>query len=371
MRLIKGRPRRVLLEDIAKAAGVSRSTVCRALNGNSRVAASTREKVGKIAKEMGYVPDPALSALSVYRWGDSRPRKSVVSIAYVRIAGRKPTTQVRSVNERRAALLRGIEERVADLGIRIENHLLEDYESADRLATVLRARGVDGILFSVEGPVKPWSFDWSPFSVVVLEHDHRDHRLHCVSNDWWSAARELGYRLRGRGYRKLGVCCFDHGNEELNERIFSALFQLRAEYEREQGPQPRIFRYPAAPGSNPENFVDRIDLEFAEFRKWFEEEEPDLVVDDMKYAGLWLERLGVAVPETVGLVSLRAGYEQCCGKSVSGMVQERQRLGRWAVDLLSNLIQQNLKGVPDLPIRLSVPSTWLEGETARGIRKTI
>ena len=47
----------VTIKDIAKQAGVSVSTTSRALNDNPRISAETRERVKKIAAELGYQPN--------------------------------------------------------------------------------------------------------------------------------------------------------------------------------------------------------------------------------------------------------------------------------------------------------------------------
>ncbi len=44
------------LEDVAKKAGVSRSTVSRVINGQAHVAAQTRERVRRVIRELGYHP---------------------------------------------------------------------------------------------------------------------------------------------------------------------------------------------------------------------------------------------------------------------------------------------------------------------------
>ena len=52
------------INDIAHAAGVSKGTVSRVLNGHSTVAQQTRLQVQHIIKELGYTPDPAARHLS-------------------------------------------------------------------------------------------------------------------------------------------------------------------------------------------------------------------------------------------------------------------------------------------------------------------
>ncbi|MEM6768557.1 MAG: LacI family DNA-binding transcriptional regulator [Bacteroidota bacterium] len=47
----------VTQSDIAKALNLSRETVSKALNGNPHVSSATIDKVNKVAKEMGYVPN--------------------------------------------------------------------------------------------------------------------------------------------------------------------------------------------------------------------------------------------------------------------------------------------------------------------------
>jgi LacI family transcriptional regulator len=53
----------VTLHDVARAAGVSISTVSRALTAPERVAAETRDRVTRVATELGYRPNQAASGL--------------------------------------------------------------------------------------------------------------------------------------------------------------------------------------------------------------------------------------------------------------------------------------------------------------------
>jgi LacI family transcriptional regulator len=55
------------IRDIAEQAGVSIATVSRALNDRSDVSAETRERVQRVAREVGYSADPAARALATQR----------------------------------------------------------------------------------------------------------------------------------------------------------------------------------------------------------------------------------------------------------------------------------------------------------------
>lgn len=56
-------PRNVTLLDVARAAGVSKSTVSDALQGSGRVAEATRDRVRAVAEELGYRPNSAARRL--------------------------------------------------------------------------------------------------------------------------------------------------------------------------------------------------------------------------------------------------------------------------------------------------------------------
>lgn len=55
---------RPTIDDIARAAGVSKGTVSRVINGHAAVAAGTRERVQAVMARLDYAPDPAAQHLS-------------------------------------------------------------------------------------------------------------------------------------------------------------------------------------------------------------------------------------------------------------------------------------------------------------------
>lgn len=57
----------VNIKDVARALGMSTATVSLALNGSDKVSAQTRRRVEKLAREMGYQPNPFASRLASRR----------------------------------------------------------------------------------------------------------------------------------------------------------------------------------------------------------------------------------------------------------------------------------------------------------------
>ncbi|MCL2571778.1 MAG: LacI family transcriptional regulator [Defluviitaleaceae bacterium] len=56
-----------MIDNIAKALGVSKTTVSRAISGNGRVSEKTRERILRYTAEIGYVPNAAASNLATTR----------------------------------------------------------------------------------------------------------------------------------------------------------------------------------------------------------------------------------------------------------------------------------------------------------------
>lgn len=78
------RPRRVTMNDVAAAVGISRTTASHALSGQGRVSAETVTRVRQVAEEMGYSPSPRALAL---RTGRTRTIAVVSSLPVADIAG--------------------------------------------------------------------------------------------------------------------------------------------------------------------------------------------------------------------------------------------------------------------------------------------
>lgn len=129
---------RVTFNNIAKEAGVDKSTVSLALSGHPRISAATKERVRAVAERLGYAPDPALSSLAAARWQGRRDHKGLV-LAFVCDDLKKAEPELR-------AYLAGVKRQAALLGYGVEVFSLAAYPSAAALLRVVRQRNLRGMV---------------------------------------------------------------------------------------------------------------------------------------------------------------------------------------------------------------------------------
>ncbi|MCA0988830.1 LacI family transcriptional regulator [Alkalihalobacillus algicola] len=117
------------IKDVAKRAGVSRTTVSRVLNDNGYVSQEAREQVLKAVQEMGYIPSAHAKTMRTKRSG-------VIGVILPRIS-----------TETASRVVNGIEEELADNGYQIllTNTQLKPEKEIENIK-LLRSRQVDGII---------------------------------------------------------------------------------------------------------------------------------------------------------------------------------------------------------------------------------
>ena len=194
--------RRVTLSDIAASLGISTMSVSRALRNQPRTSALLRERVLNKAKEMGYRPDPALSALVQYRQGKASTSINAVLAWFNQWPEPKKLRDFREFD----LYWRGAQASAEKLGFRLEEFVVNDAMPPDRMKTILRTRDIRGILIP-PGPFnRDWMgrFDWTGFSLVGMTkmpeslpiHSVTSHQVHNVMRAM-TEMRALGYGASG------------------------------------------------------------------------------------------------------------------------------------------------------------------------------
>lgn len=188
--------RRPTLYDVARHAGVSHMTVSRVVRNSHAVAASTREKVDRAIAELGYRPDPALSALASYRSrGGGLGNGSV--LAYLDCDGSAYSRIVRQ----------GVEMEARRLGYTVQSQrVMPSATCQRRLARMLYHRGIRGLLFGPSN--ESWTFqgwDWDQFAAVSLGALSHHPPMNAVAVDYFADATRACEILRAGGCRRIGL----------------------------------------------------------------------------------------------------------------------------------------------------------------------
>jgi LacI family transcriptional regulator len=196
----------VNLEEIARIAGVSRSTVSRVVNGDKRVSDDARARVNEIITEYGYQPHAAARSLASRR---------------TRMLGLRIPGEVSFIfsDPYFPEMVQGVVDACneADYGLMLMMEPENDPTSAERIyQRVIRGRHIDGVILSTSLIGDPFSgrvaADGMP-AVMIGRHP----ALPTVDIDNAGAARQAVAHLIDHGFRQIahipGPCNIAAANE--------------------------------------------------------------------------------------------------------------------------------------------------------------
>jgi LacI family transcriptional regulator len=203
---------RVRLIDIAKKLGVSITAVSMALHDSHRISLKRRREIQRVAKEMGYVPDPFLSGLAAHSRGRA-PAKNHGVLAWVNHWEHPGHLgKFREFN----AYFHGASEAATRFGYRLDDIRWERDCSPKRFERILLARGIEGVLIPLHHELLDWKdFDWSKFSVIRFGMSAQNPDSHQVTSDVFRAIVMAIKKMHEYGYRRIGFAV----NEEFNEWV--------------------------------------------------------------------------------------------------------------------------------------------------------
>ncbi|HEY0945083.1 MAG TPA: LacI family DNA-binding transcriptional regulator [Opitutaceae bacterium] len=338
-------PRRITIRDIAERAGVHYSTVSLALRNSPKLRPEICARIRSIARELGYVPDPAMAALSAYR-NTTRPVRYQSTLAWVN--NWPVRTDLRAVKTF-DLYYRGAVERARQLGFRIDELWLHAPSMTPASAhAILRARNINGLLIAPQPFAHtPLHLNLADFSPVAFGYSLQPANLHVVTSHQYQAVQLLMHKLLALGYRRIGLFIRADWNEKVNSAYLGGV--LLGQHQ--QRPEDRV------PPLLPE-----LGLEH-EFVGWFKAHRPDVVVAIDRRVREWItDGLRLRIPEDVGLVHLNIDSKD---PWMAGIDQNDWLIGATAVDFLAGMLQRNERGIPGTPIRTLVEGVWKPGPSVR------
>jgi|GEM_PF-1229772 len=336
---------RISQRDIAARAGVSVMTVSLALRGSTEISKQTVERVRKLAEEMGYVPNPLVSALMRNRKGRGQV-ESGLSVAWHGAA-----TALRKRERGKAhycdiydEMLKGAREACRRNGFAL--NLFLHHESGPELPQVLRARGIRGLVLGPIGQqyTRKLALDQvQGLHLVRVAPSDQEDSVDIVERNFFDEMKMCVNALADAGCRKIGFIDYENHERQSGGRWKGAF--LSSEREGLQLCRPELYPIPFQEAAE---WLDR----------YIQEEHPDgLILGGRVYIEAMIARkqAGTHIPF-------------CCLERntwpdwISGVETGFQQIGASAVQQVIHRILSTHASY-DTPQTTLIRSTWHEGNS--------
>lgn len=332
-------PSPVTVRDIARECGIHFTTVALALRNSPKVAPSTRARVTRVAEEMGYRPNPLVSALMAQKRALRKPDHSSV-LAHISFASPE---QKPSPSSFVAEYLAGARNRCFEMGYRLETfHLNVPGMSAARLAQILRTRAIPGLLLGAT----PRSKGHLPrplhgFAAVALSNSVVRPGLHRVSHNHCQGIFLACRTLWRNGYRRIGLVLTTLMDKQMDRLWTAGYLAFHQDLPDSSKPAPLFL---------PSNLFPPDAL-----LAWARREKPDVILTMHLQVKRWLDQNASRLRRKVDIATLDYSPEW---KGCPGVCQKPAVQGREAISFLVSQIQSNQHGLPAEPLTLMIEGEW-------------
>src|SRR4051794_39593462 len=188
-----GRPaERVTIDTVAGRAGVSRATVSKALNGRQDIAPGTRDRVIKVAQELGYRPTTA-------RWEPSR-RRSLVAVVDVLESPYMVNVLQGILVAATSAQTNLLVSLAPDRDAGVASSTSRDWVADQKDAGVV---GIIGVTLAQPDAVMLAAEDYRLPFVMIDPVDTQDTRVVSIGSTNWAGGRSATEHLLRLGHRRI------------------------------------------------------------------------------------------------------------------------------------------------------------------------
>jgi DNA-binding LacI/PurR family transcriptional regulator len=324
------------MSTIAKAAKVATSTVSKALREDPTIPVERRKEIQRIAKSLGYRPNPMVAALMA-RLHSARRRNDPHHIAWIDLW---PDERAAARATDFKLMLRGANERASELGYQIEvHHVQRDGTSAARLHQILTSRSQWGLIIPpVPLDAMSYPLDLQGLTGVTIGTSLHAPVMHRVAANLYQGCHLACCKLREKGFRRIGLVLSPSMLERVEGRWLGA-------YLAEQMQWPTADRLPPLLIENQET----------QFHRWLEQNNPDVILIAELQIENWLASRKTLKPPTAWLRILEQKR-----KNVMAIDTRPEKMGAAAVELVVGQIHRNERGSPEIPHTLLMDGVWNE-----------
>jgi len=334
--------RTVSLRDVAKAAGFGLATASRAMRDDPSTAAKTREHVKKVAKELGYRPDPAFSRMAERRW-HGKQAQSGLNIGFVYNSQSDVAKDLDTDYQH-------YKQPAYDLGYTLIRVDLSEFSNLRGLIRRLTAQGIKGLVF----PMLPHTpFDINPvlqkYAAVSLGVSAYQPECPVVMHDEFFCTRNAWQIIQERGYRRIGFLLPDYPESpSTNLRRAAALVCIQDVAKKNQIPV-LFLKY-------------GIDLDYSKFEAWREKYQPEILLGHSHDRMHELEHYGLKIPEEIPFVTSGLWNLAEVG-NIAGYFRENKQLFEQGIQLLNMMIRSGTSGASRASLVELVKGNWKDGKS--------
>lgn len=334
----------VTIKMIAKECGYSVATVSKALNDAPDISAETRDRIRKVAAQMGYMPNAAARMLKTsrsYNFGvlfEDQANKGLTHLFFSQI-------------------LNSFKHRAEELGYDIS--FISDRMGGREVSYVehARYRNCDGVIIASVDCTEHAVVDLVNSGIPVVTIDYVFDNCASVASDNIGGMAELVKYIYSKGHRKIA---FAHGEDTAVTRLRIASFCRTCKELGLEIPEEYLVQ---------SMFLNAQSAEVAT-RKLLELPDPPTCIiypDDISYLGAIneLEKMGLSIPEDISA----AAYDgidiiQMLKPRLTTMKQDAETMGILAAEELARSVEE---GRSYIPSRRVVPAKLLPGGTVRDL----
>lgn len=305
------------IKTIAKLAGVSHSTVSRALTGSPLVAEQTAERIRQTADQLGYLPSAAARSLKTNR-------TNVLGVILSGIA-----------DPFFSEVLFGIEacaqERGYSLFIGSSNH---DPEKEQKIIQTMLEQRIDGVIIcstpvSVE---RGRQFPSDGFPIVVVNNQAADNYNYSIYHDDVDGSRKVAHHLIELGHRRIAYL----GNAQSGKTTLDRLSGFQQEMQ-------------AHGLSIPPEYIHHVESGTAEmgmqgasyFLNLPEQPSAIMCFNDMLAIGVLkgCRQAGLRIPQDISVTGFdNITFSEFTSPTLTTLDQPKREIGREAAQLLLDLL---------------------------------
>jgi LacI family transcriptional regulator len=328
-------------KDVARALGIAQATVSMALRNDPRITLSRREEIQLAASRMGYRPNPMAAALGQLR-STKKAHAVVAELAWINHS--ENPHSIRNFKEFNL-YWKGAQETAEFFAYNLEEYVCNSDFTLERLAQVLSARGVHGILIPPHSKLPPnWDdFPWDKFSAVRFGYCVPSPQVNIVTSDQLSNSLLAFSKIRLLGYRRIGFVTGFHSSTWHRAGFLVA----QADFKPGNQVQPLIL------DSKNRKQTQKV------FLNWLKKNKPDAILTDVSAVREMLETGGYHVPDDMGL----AVFSVLDGNADAGIYQNPEYIGKAAVEMLISLINHHYTGIPEICRELLIKGKWVDGSS--------